>query len=206
MYIPVTTARRRLTRNPLSDPIHQVVFEVATSEDITPAASVIQSQLENIHRMKGIDEEDRDFHVTIPRDLIELERKSQRLFEQVMGLSAAISLVVGGIGIMNIMLANVNERRREIGIRRAVGARKFDILKQFLSESLMICLIGGLAGCAVGAIATLQIQHWTKWETEISFTAMLIAIGVSLLVGLVFGTWPAWKAGSLDPIEALRYE
>jgi len=120
--------------------------------------------------------------------------------------SAGISLVVGGIGIMNIMLANVTERRREIGIRRAVGATQADILRQFLSESLSICTLGGLLGCALGVLFTYIVERQTGWATSIAWWSMFAAMGVSLLDGVIFGTYPAWKAGKLDPIEALRYE
>ena len=119
---------------------------------------------------------------------------------------ALISLVVGGVGIMNIMLVSVTERTREIGLRMAVGARARDILRQFLVEAALLCFLGGVIGIVLGRLCSWTVAQVKGWPTEVSLPAVLGAVGVSLLVGLGFGYYPAWKASRLDPIEALRYE
>jgi ABC-type antimicrobial peptide transport system permease subunit len=119
---------------------------------------------------------------------------------------ALISLVVGGVGIMNIMLVSVTERTREIGLRMAVGAKARDILRQFLIEAVMLCLLGGAIGILVGCGGSYGVYRFLHWPTELSLPALFAAVGVSAAVGIVFGYYPAWKASRLDPIEALRYE
>jgi len=156
--------------------------------------------------MAKIKEEDRDYQVLVAKELLGKIEEAQKIFNIVMLCSAGISLVVGGIGIMNIMLANVSERRREVGIRRAVGATQGDILRQFLLESLIICMVGGIMGCVLGVAFTYGVQEMTGWQTSLPLWGMLAAVSVSLLDGVAFGTYPAWKAGKLDPIEALQYE
>ena len=119
---------------------------------------------------------------------------------------AMISLIVGGVGIMNIMLVSVTERTREIGLRMAVGARPKDILRQFLTEAVVLCLVGGIIGIALGRAVSITITAVLHWPTIPSLPAVVIAVAVSVVVGLIFGYYPAWKASRLDPIEALRYE
>ena len=119
---------------------------------------------------------------------------------------ALISLVIGGVGIMNIMLVSVTERTREIGLRMAVGARGRDILRQFLIEAVLLCLLGGVMGILLGRSASLAISALLKWRTLASVPAIVAAVAVSATVGIIFGYYPAWKASRLDPIEALRYE
>ena len=119
---------------------------------------------------------------------------------------AFVSLLVGGIGIMNIMLVSVTERTREIGLRMAVGARGSDILKQFLIESIVICVLGGMLGIVVGHGMSVMMTILMNWPSSVSYTAIVLAVGVSACVGVIFGYYPAWKAARLDPIEALRYE
>jgi ABC-type antimicrobial peptide transport system permease subunit len=119
---------------------------------------------------------------------------------------AAISLVVGGVGIMNIMLVSVTERTREIGLRMAVGARAHQILRQFLVEAVLLCLVGGALGIILGRVASVVVRSVKHWPTEVSLPMILVAVLVSAGVGIVFGFYPAWKASRLDPIEALRYE
>ncbi|MCD6288418.1 MAG: FtsX-like permease family protein, partial [Candidatus Hydrogenedentes bacterium] len=132
--------------------------------------------------------------------------RTQRIFNIVMGCIAGISLVVGGIGIMNIMLATVTERTREIGVRRAIGAKKTDILGQFLVECLLISSIGGVLGIMLGAALGYAITAYAKWTTIISPEAVVLAFSVSAAVGVIFGLYPASRAASLDPVETLRYE
>jgi ABC-type antimicrobial peptide transport system permease subunit len=119
---------------------------------------------------------------------------------------AAISLIVGGVGIMNIMLVSVTERTREIGLRMAVGARSYHILRQFLVEAVVLCLVGGAMGILLGRGASILVRYRMRWPTEASLPAIIAAVAVSAGVGMVFGFYPAWKASRLDPIEALRYE
>ena len=131
---------------------------------------------------------------------------TSRLMTNLLMVVALISLVVGGVGIMNIMLVSVTERTREIGLRMAVGARSRDILKQFLVESILLCLVGGIVGILLGRGAALMVKVHLKWPIEPSPEGMLTAVAVSAAVGIIFGFYPAWKASRLDPIEALRYE
>ncbi|MBI3827985.1 MAG: ABC transporter permease [Planctomycetes bacterium] len=206
IYIPLSAALLRTTREPLSDEVHEVKFQVKPGLDIYSAEAYLSRFYETAHRMENVSKENRDYQVLVAQDLLKQVEESQKIFNIVMLCSAGISLLVGGIGIMNIMLANVTERRREVGIRRAVGATQPDILKQFLFESLIICTLGGVAGCILGVAFTFAVEHWTNWSTSLPWWGMFAAVGVSLLDGVCFGTFPAWKAAKLDPIEALRYE
>ena len=147
-----------------------------------------------------------DFEVAVPELLLKQEQRTKTIFNVVLGAIASISLVVGGIGIMNIMLASILERIREIGVRRAVGARQRDILTQFLSEAVMISLAGGLAGIIVGAALSAGIERVAGIRTIVSSLSVLVAFGVSVAVGLAFGIWPAWRAAQNDPVVCLRYE
>ena len=148
----------------------------------------------------------KDYEIVLPEQLLEQKQKTQRIFNIVMGAIAGISLLVGGIGIMNIMLANILERTKEIGIRRAVGATKNDVLGQFMFEAIIISIIGGLLGIVVGYVMTSLISRYAEWNTIISATAVVLAFIVSVATGLLFGIYPAKKAAEKDPIESLRYE
>jgi putative ABC transport system permease protein len=147
-----------------------------------------------------------DFKVVVPEVLLQQSQETQRIFNIVMGCIAGISLLVGGIGIMNIMLATVLERTREIGIRRAVGARESDIMIQFILEAVAISFSGGFVGIVVGIVLSRVISFYADWQTVISPAAVFLAFGVSSLVGLVFGVYPARQAAQLDPIKALHHE
>ena len=206
VYIPLRAALTRTTQEPLTDEISEIIFQCRVAADIRPAAAVLNRFYETSHNMQGQAPDEQDFKVRVAQDLIKQTEESQKIFNYVMGCSAGISLVVGGIGIMNIMLANVTERRREIGIRRAVGATQHDVLRQFLFESLSICLLGGILGCLLGVVFTFAVERNTGWQTSLAWWSMVVALGVSLLDGVIFGTYPAYQAGKLDPIEALRYE
>jgi putative ABC transport system permease protein len=138
--------------------------------------------------------------------LLQQQRQTQRIFNIVMGSIAGISLLVGGIGIMNIMLASVLERTREIGVRRAIGARRADIRAQFVIESFAISLIGGISGIIIGIVLARLVAAYAGWPTVITFSSLLLSTGVSVTVGLVSGIYPATRASELNPIEALRYE
>ena len=142
----------------------------------------------------------------MPEALLEQSQKTQRLFDIVMGAIAGISLLVGGIGIMNIMLATVLERTREIGIRRAVGARQVDVRNQFVIEAFAVTVTGGLLGVAMGLAIAKGVAVYAGWKTIVTVWSILLSVGVSAGVGLVFGSYPAMRAARLDPVEALRYE
>ncbi len=147
-----------------------------------------------------------EFHVVVPRELLAQRYRTQRTFSVVVGSVAALALLVGGIGIMNIMLTSVVERTREIGVRRTAGAKKRDVTMQFLIETLLMTVGGGIAGIVIGAIVSLGISAYAGWSTYVSITAVLLAFVVSFLVGLVFGLYPAMKAAALQPVDAMRYE
>ncbi|HYR29459.1 MAG TPA: FtsX-like permease family protein, partial [Thermoanaerobaculia bacterium] len=147
-----------------------------------------------------------DYEVVIPEALLEQSRQTQRIFNIVMGSIAGISLLVGGIGIMNIMLASVLERTREIGVRRAIGATRKDIRAQFVIESFAISLLGGVAGIIIGIVLARVVGAYAGWPTVITTWSLLLSTGVSVSVGLVSGIYPATRAAELNPVEALRYE
>jgi putative ABC transport system permease protein len=147
-----------------------------------------------------------DFTVTIPAALLAQQQRTQTIFTYVMVAIAAISLLVGGIGIMNIVLATVLERTREIGVRRATGARRMDIVRQFLTESMLISVAGGVLGIGFGFVLSRVIATAAEWKTIVTTFSVLIAFGVSVAVGVVFGIYPAVKASRVNPIDALRYE
>ncbi len=200
VYIPVTTALKRFP--PVGDPseIEEIAIRVARSEDISEASRLIDNLLRRKHR--GV----KDYGVMVPEELLAQAQRTQQLFNIIVGSIASISLLVGGIGIMNIMLANVSERTREVGIRRAIGATKNDILIQFLIETVLICLVGGAIGVLLGFGMAQFIAYYAKWATEFSWVSVFIAFGTSAMVGLIFGLFPARRAAQLDPVQALRFE
>jgi len=206
IYIPLSCSLHRVTQPATSHEIDQILFKVTSVDLLQEAAGVIDCFFESAHGAEGVSPDQRDYQVRIAVDLFKQTQQTQLMFNIIMGSSAGISLLVGGIGIMNIMLANVTERRREIGIRRSVGARERDILRQFLIEALGICLFGGIIGVVFGFGLTWGISHFAKWQTLFSAQGISVSLIVSLTDGLIFGTYPAWKAAKMDPIEALRFE
>ncbi len=200
IYLPVTTATRKFDRAPLKSPLDEITVRLEPQASPRQAADVIRSLVDRLHGGAA------DFDLVVPEALLEQSRKTQRLFNIVMGCIAGISLLVGGIGIMNIMLATVLERTREIGVRRACGARRLDIRRQFMIESFSISALGGLAGIAVGVAIAKVVAASAGWPTVVTMASIVLSTGVSVTVGLVSGIYPAVRAASLDPIEALRYE
>ncbi len=201
ILIPYTTAATRLTGRPR---IPQILASTASQGEIPGAQEEIRMLLRESHRISGDDED--DFTVRNQTDLATAAESSTRVMTLLMAAIASISLLVGGIGIMNIMLVSVTERTREIGIRLAIGARGSDVLTQFLVESIVLGVLGGAAGLVVGITSAKVLAHFTGWETVISPLVMIVAVGFSGAVGVFFGYYPARKAAALNPIEALRYE
>jgi putative ABC transport system permease protein len=200
IWIPVTTAMRKFDRDPLDAPVDDLLVQLKDGASTRDAATVIRPLLERLHG--GAD----DFEIMVPEALLEQSRQTQRIFNIVMGSIAGISLLVGGIGIMNIMLASVMERTREIGIRRAIGATKSDIRSQFVVESFAISFIGGVSGIIIGILLARVVAAYAGWPTVITVWSLVLSTGVSIAVGLVSGIYPAARAADLDPIQALRYE
>jgi putative ABC transport system permease protein len=200
IYLPVTTATRKFDRSPVEAPLDEIIVRLAPGSSSPQAAAAIRELLSRLHG--GAE----DYELVVPEALLEQSRRTQRLFNIVMGCIAGISLLVGGIGIMNIMLATVLERTREIGIRRATGARRADIRNQFLIEAFTISVLGGLSGTLVGVAIARVVAAYAGWPTVVTVTSVVLATGVSLAVGLASGLYPAVRAARLDPIDALRYE
>ena len=175
-------------------------FRVKQDVGSIAVSKIVTAILNSTHRNTE------DFAVTIPAALLAQQKRTQSIFTYVMVAIAAISLLVGGIGIMNIVLATVMERTREIGVRRALGARKIDIIRQFLSEAVLISIAGGILGVGFGLFLAWAIAQAAEWKTIVTTSSVLVAFGVSAAVGVLFGIYPAFKAASIDPIEALRYE
>jgi putative ABC transport system permease protein len=200
IWIPVSTAMRKFDRDPLDAPVDELLITVKEGVSTRRTAQLIAPLLQRLHG--GAD----DYEVVIPEALLEQSRQTQRIFNIVMGSIAGISLLVGGIGIMNIMLASVLERTREIGVRRAIGATRRDIRSQFVIESFAISLIGGVSGIIIGIVLARIVAAYAGWPTVITFWSLALSTGVSISVGLVSGIYPATRAAELNPVEALRYE
>ena len=173
-------------------------------ESVESAVEEITRALRKSHHLSDMAEN--DFQVRTMSEFSDFLTGSTKNMTNLLLCVAFISLIVGGVGIMNIMLVSVTERTREIGLRMAVGAKKRDILRQFLVESVVICFFGGVVGIIVGHCASTVLASVMNWPSTISYSAIILSVGVSVLVGVVFGYYPAWKAAKLDPIEALRYE
>lgn len=203
---PISTVQSKIGngRNAQGQPMVSAISVVAADGQSAAAASEIETLLRRRHKLAA--EDDADFSVTSQEDLLSLASTVTGTLTLFLGFIAVISLVVGGIGIMNIMLVSVTERTREIGIRKAVGARRSDILTQFLLEAVVLSVIGGVAGIALGAGISLAVNATGVLTTSVSPWSVLLAVGFSLAVGLISGVYPAGRAASLRPIESLRYE
>jgi putative ABC transport system permease protein len=200
IFLPLSTALRKFERQPLDSPLSEIIVRLAEGAQPGRTASVLRPLLERLHGGQA------DFDLVVPAALLAEARRTQRLFSIVMGCIAGISLLVGGIGIMNIMLATVLERTREIGVRRAVGATQADIRRQFLLEAFAISALGGLVGVVLGVGLAETVARSAGWPTVVTTWSVLLASGVSMAVGLASGWYPAVRAARLDPIEALRTE
>ncbi|MBP7864849.1 MAG: ABC transporter permease [Acidobacteria bacterium] len=198
VYIPLGSLKRRFGQDPVQNELDEIVIQVPESVDLRDQAAVVSSLVASMHRQVD------DFRLVVPEKLLQQKQKTQRIFDIVMGAIASISLLVGGIGIMNIMLASVLERTNEIGLRRALGARRRDISRQFLLESVTITVLGSAAGIALGYGISRAVAGYSGWTTVITPWSVLLSVGVSSAVGLVFGLYPARQAASISPIEALR--
>ena len=199
---PLNTAMRRFEdqNSYLKDEIDGIYMRVQPNVDPIETSNIVSAILTATHKDAG------DFTPVVPAGLLEQKRQTQLIFKVVMLCIAGISLLVGGIGIMNIMLATVLERTREIGVRRAVGARQADIVRQFLTEAIMISIVGGLIGIAFGLVLAWGIATFAGWSTVVTLGSVAVATAVSVGIGVFFGLYPAMQAAKLDPIEALRYE
>jgi putative ABC transport system permease protein len=184
----------------MRDDLDGVELRLKPGSDSIEVAKVVTAVLNSTHH------DMQDFTVTIPAALLAQQQRTQTIFTYVMVAIAAISLLVGGIGIMNIVLATVLERTREIGVRRSVGARRLDILRQFLTESILISVGGGVLGVAFGFFLAWLIAQTAEWKTIVTTASVVVAFGVSVAVGILFGAYPAVKASRINPIDALRYE
>ena len=202
VFIPLNTFQYRYwdVSSFMKDDLDGVDLRLKEGVDSVQVAKVAAAILNSTHHNI------QDFTVTIPAALLAQQKRTQTIFTYVMVAIAAISLLVGGIGIMNIVLSTVLERTREIGIRRAIGARRSDIVRQFLIEAVLISGGGGVLGIGFGLFLSWLIARLAEWKTIVSASSVLIAFGVSVVVGVVFGIYPAMKASRIDPIEALRYE
>jgi putative ABC transport system permease protein len=181
------------------DGVDEIVLRVDQADSVGAAAEVVRALLK---RSTGGEA----FEVVVPREILRQRERTQRIFNVVTGAIAAISLLVGGIGIMNIMLASVAERTREVGVRRALGATERDIAAQFLTESWLLTAAGGVLGAFLGIAGSFLIQYFARWPTALSPLLLLLALLMALLVGIGFGLYPAREAARLPPMEALRRE
>ncbi|HLZ50187.1 MAG TPA: ABC transporter permease [Candidatus Acidoferrum sp.] len=202
VYAPLNSVLYRLedSQSWLKDEVDGMYLHLDSADTSATDAEVVRGILNSSHHEAG------DFSVIVPAELLAQQKRTEQLFNTVMVAIASISLLVGGIGIMNIMLAAILERTREIGVRRAIGARRWDIIRQFVIEATLISFAGGLLGVVLGFAMSQLIAWLAGWSTVVTIESILLAFLVSISVGLIFGIYPAVKAARLDPVEAIRYE
>jgi len=208
-YIPISVARSYFgdifmkmasgTRTMEKVELHQIIVQVDSSDSVEPTAAAIERMLERFHKRK-------DYIVSVPLALLKQAEQTKRTFNIVLGSIACISLLVGGIGIMNIMLASVTERTREIGIRRAIGAKRKQIVVQFLIETVVLSTVGGSVGIGIGIFIPLIITFFSGMPTVITMASIYLPLFISASIGIIFGLYPAARAAKVDPIIALRHE
>jgi putative ABC transport system permease protein len=209
MFIPLTSAKNRIGETVLKRrsgsfeaekvELHEAIIKVKNQDAVEEVSLIVGDIMERTHKKK-------DYEIIVPLELLQQAEKTKRMFNIVLGAIAAISLLVGGIGIMNIMLATVSERTREIGIRRALGAKRRDIIWQFLIETVILSATGGILGVALGVAVPFCITWFSGMLTIITPWSPLLAFSISALIGVVFGIYPALRAANMDPVEALRHE
>jgi putative ABC transport system permease protein len=202
LYIPVTTAQYRVFGG--RDRLNSILAQVDGPQSMDLAFAEIDRILRRQHQLRPGAEA--DFNIRNSTDLLQSFEETNRTFTYLLAGIAGVSLLVGGIGIMNIMLVSVTERTREIGVRKALGATKANILVQFLVESLVLCFLGGLLGVALGYGGAEALSRFASWNTQVPLEAVGVALGFSVAIGLFFGIFPAQRAAKLDPIVSLRYE
>jgi putative ABC transport system permease protein len=201
IFIPLETARFRIFG---TDRLRSLGVQVRQGIPIQQGMVSLEAVLRREHRIQP--GADNDFQIRNPQDILATQQQATQVFTYLLASIAAVSLVVGGIGIMNIMLVSVTERTKEIGVRKALGATRQNILLQFLIEAIVLCMVGGVLGILIGAGAAVALAKFLQWNTLISPLAVGVAFAFSAAVGLFFGAWPASRAAKLDPIAALRYE
>jgi putative ABC transport system permease protein len=206
ILIPISTAKKKVLGASQANPraVGSISVKVRAGEDMAEAENQIRALLRQRHRLQAF--QDDDFWLRNLSEVLQTQEESSRVMTYLLAAIASVSLLVGGIGIMNIMLVSVTERTREIGLRMAVGARRRHILLQFLIEAITLSLIGGLIGIALGLGGSRAISYFAEWRTRVAPEAIALAFGFAAAIGIFFGFYPARKASRLDPIEALRYE
>ena len=200
IFLPLASARARLDFEDMEDEVDRILLRLADPSQLAAGARVLAAVLDQRHA--GED----DYRLVVPQQLYRQHQQTQRIFQVVMGAIAGVSLLVGGIGIMNITLANVLERRREIGLLRAIGARRRDVVAQFLREALVICVAGELLGLVLGGLLAYAIAAFAGWQVAWAPVPILLSVAFCAVVGLGFGVYPARQAARLDPIAALRHD
>ncbi len=201
IFIPLGSEEGlRTYQTPENDMLSEIILQVQPNQDLWSISQVIDNILSRLHGNF------QDYQIVLPQALLNQAQQTQRTFNLVLGSIAAISLLVGGIGIMNMMLANVSERVKEIGIRRALGATKRDILLQFLTETLLLTLSGAILGAIIGVCCAFAINYFAGWNTIVTVWSLLLSLGMAAGVGICSGLYPAYQAAILDPIVALRKE
>jgi len=208
-YIPIEVAKERygdiMTRNMAGTrmremvELHQMIVEVDSVENVESVAKGIEVMLQRFHKKE-------DYRISVPLALLRQAEATKRTFNIVLGSIACISLLVGGIGIMNIMLASVTERTKEIGIRRAIGAKRRQIISQFLIETVVLSTLGGMIGIGLGLLIPWLITIFAGMPTVVTLKSVILSVGISISVGIIFGLYPAVRAANVDPIVALRHE
>jgi len=204
IFVPLRTAQRNIIRTQRPDMVGAVMVKARSEDLLDKAEEEIKGLLNQRHRITNSKEP--DYSTRNLSELLAVAEQSSKAMSLLLGAVASISLIVGGIGIMNIMLVSVTERTREIGIRMAIGARRNDILLQFLTEAVLLTMIGGITGIILGAAGAMVVSNLLSWPTLISVESVSIAFFFSAVIGIFFGFYPARKAASLNPIDALRYE